>query len=166
MVPIPAPVHPLLDNSHRGSELVVPLRNHPAALAPLGPIFGPWKASAMALYDVTLRVPHLAEHGFPLLDQLLLHRPVQLQAGEGPVQPESGRLPVPADHCRGAGQSWRTALQCVFPDGHARDGHHVHMVPVEQGCDGNLLVRHTVQGHVPTLGAGWFRVHLQIVSSG
>lgn len=129
MVSIPAPIHPLLDNSHRGPELVVPLRYHPAALAPLGPIFGPWKASALALYDVALRVPHLAEHSFPFLDQLLLHRPVQLQAGEGSVQPEPGGLPVPTDHCRGAGQSRRTALQCVFLDGHACNGHHLHMVP-------------------------------------
>lgn len=97
--------------------------------------------------------------------KILIHNPaLQLQTGEGSVQPKSGWLPVPVDRVGGAGQHRGHDLQRVLPHGHAGAGHHVYLVSAEQGRHRELLVRHQVQGHVPSLGAGRLRVHFPLVS--
>lgn len=154
MVPIPAPLHALLAHSYRGPEPPLSLRHHPNLLAPSGQIRRLWEAAAVALRDLTLRVPDLVEHGIPLPHQLLLHRAVQLQAGEGSVWAKSVGLSVFADGVGGAGEHRRNAVQRLLPHGHAGPGDHLHLVSAKQGRHRDFLVWDTLQGHVPALGAG------------
>lgn len=80
MVPLAAPLHPLLADGHRGAEHALPLRCDTPSLAASGPIGRFQQAAALALHDVTVRLSHLVEHGLPLPHQLLLHRSVQVSS--------------------------------------------------------------------------------------
>jgi len=81
VVPLAAPIHQILADGHRGAEHALPLRRYPPLLAASGPICGLWQAAALALCDVTVRVPNLLKYSVPLSYQLLLHRAIQVSSG-------------------------------------------------------------------------------------